>query len=313
MTAAIEISEIRHRYGDREALRGVSLTIEKGEVFALLGPNGGGKTTLFKILSTLMPPEEGKARVLGFDLATEAAEIRPRLGVVFQHPGLDPKLTVAENLEHHGHLYGWSGSPLRRRMAELLERLDVAKRRDDLVQTLSGGLARRVELARGLLHSPELLLLDEPSTGLDPGARREFGNTLRDLRDRDGTTIVLTTHTTEEAERADRVGVLHQGSLVAEGAPEELKRGVGGDVVVIHAESPQPMRARIRERLGIEASLVDGALRIERPNGHELVRDLVAAFPGEVRSVTFGKPTLEDVFVHVTGSRFWDGNGDGRR
>ncbi len=313
MTAAIEISEIRHRYGDREALRGVSLTIERGEVFALLGPNGGGKTTLFKILSTLMPSGQGKARVLGFDLATEAAEIRPRLGVVFQHPGLDPKLTVAENLEHHGHLYGWSGAPLRRRIAELLGRLGVAERRDDLVQTLSGGLARRVELARGLLHSPELLLLDEPSTGLDPGSRREFGNTLRELRDRDGTTIVLTTHTMEEAERADRVGVLHQGSLVAVGAPEELKRGVGGDVVVVHAESPEPMRARIRERLGIEATLVDGALRIERPNGHELVRDLVATFPGEVRSVTFGKPTLEDVFVHVTGTRFWEGNGDGPR
>jgi ABC-2 type transport system ATP-binding protein len=313
MTAAIEISSVRHRYGEREALRGVTLSIEKGEVFALLGPNGGGKTTLFKILSTLMPPREGSVRVLGCDLATEAAKVRPRLGVVFQRPGLDPKLTVAENLRHHGHLYGRSGASLRRRIAELLDRLDLADRRDDLVETLSGGLARRTELARGLLHSPELLLLDEPSTGLDPGARRDFGNTLRELRDREGATVVLTTHYMEEAERADRVAVLHEGSLVALGRPDDLKRSVGGDVVVVHAEAPEPMRARIRERLGLEASLVDGALRIERPNGHELVRDLVAAFPGEVRSVTFGRPTLEDVFVHVTGRRFWETNGAGNR
>ncbi|HSD09637.1 MAG TPA: ABC transporter ATP-binding protein [Candidatus Binatia bacterium] len=310
MAAAIEISDLRHRYGQREALRGVTLTIERGEIFALLGPNGGGKTTLFKILCTLMRPGEGGVRVLGHDLRREAERVRPRLGVVFQNPGLDPKLTVAENLVHHGHLYGLGGAALRKRVTAVLADLDLEHRADDLVETLSGGLARRTELARGLLHSPELLLLDEPSTGLDPGARRDFAQLLRTLRDRDGVTVVLTTHHMEEAERADRVAVLHEGSLVALGTPDELKRSVGGDVVVIEAEAPQDLRDKVRARFGLEAQLVDGTLRLERSRGHELVRDIVEAFPGEVRSVTFGRPTLEDVFVHVTGRRFWEANGE---
>ncbi len=309
MAAAIEISELRHRYGEREALRGVSLTIERGEIFALLGPNGGGKTTLFKILSTLMRAGEGGVRVLGHDLSREAERVRPRIGVVFQNPGLDPKLTVAENLVHHGHLYGLGGAALRERVKAMLADLDLADRADDLVETLSGGLARRTELARGLLHAPELLLLDEPSTGLDPGARRDFAQHLRALRDRDGVTVVLTTHYMEEAERADRVAVLHEGSLVALGTPDELKRSVGGDVVVIEAVSPQDLRDKVRARFGLDAQLVDGTLRVERSRGHEFVRDVVEAFPGEVRSVTFGRPTLEDVFVHVTGRRFSEANG----
>jgi len=248
-------------------------------------------------------------RILGHDLGREAARVRPRVGVVFQHPGLDAKLTVAENLVHHGHLYGMGGAELRTRVAEVLRQLDLSDRARDLVETLSGGLARRTELARGLLHSPELLLLDEPSTGLDPGARRDFADHLRQLRDRQGATVVLTTHYMEEAERADRVGVLHQGSLVALGSPDDLKRSVGGDVVVVDAETPEDLRVKIRERFALDAQLVDGLLRIERPQGHELVRELVEAFPGEVHSVTFGRPTLEDVFVHATGRRFWEGNG----
>jgi ABC-2 type transport system ATP-binding protein len=307
MSAAIEISELRHRYGERVALRGVSLEVGRGEIFALLGPNGGGKTTLFKILATLMRADEGTAKVLGVDLRTDAQQVRSRLGVVFQNPGLDPKLTVEENLTHHGHLYGLGGALLRERRRAVLERLDLADRAKDYVETLSGGLARRTELARGLLHSPELLLLDEPSTGLDPGARRDFGQHLRSLRDQDGTTVVLTTHYMEEAERADRVAVLHEGSLVALGTPDALKRSVGGDVVVVDAEDPNGLQQRIRERFGVEGQVLDGTLRIERERGHELVRDVVDAFPGQVRSVTFGRPTLEDVFVHVTGRQFWSG------
>jgi ABC-2 type transport system ATP-binding protein len=308
----IEISGLRHRYAEREALRGVSLTIRRGEIFALLGPNGGGKTTLFKILSTLMRAGEGSVRVLGHDLRHEAERVRPRIGVVFQNPGLDPKLTVAENLVHHGHLYGLGGARLRARITEVLADLDLTDRTSDLVETLSGGLARRTELARGLLHAPELLLLDEPSTGLDPGARRDFAQLLRALRERGGVTVVLTTHYMEEAERADRVAVLHEGSLVALGTPDELKRSVGGDVVVIEAEAPRDLRDKVRARFGLEAQLVDGTLRVERSRGHELVRDVVEAFPGEVRSVTFGRPTLEDVFIHVTGRRFWEGSAGAR-
>lgn len=309
VSAAIEISDLRHHYGDREALRGVTFRVDRGEIFALLGPNGGGKTTLFKILSTLMRPASGEARVLGYDLAREAAAVRPRLGVVFQNPGLDPKLTVGENLVHHGHLYGLGGAPLRERVKQLLGDLDLSDRANDRVETLSGGLARRTELARGLLHTPELLLLDEPSTGLDPGARRDFSHHLRELRDRAGVTVLLTTHYMEEAERADRVAVLHDGALVAIGTADELKRGVGGDVVVIEAEAPAELRDKMRAKFGLEAQIVDGTLRVERARGHELVRDVVEAFPGEVRSVTFGRPTLEDVFVHVTGRRFWEANG----
>ena len=309
VSAAIEISDLSHRYGDREALRGVTFRVDRGEIFALLGPNGGGKTTLFKILSTLMRPASGEARVLGHDLARDAAAVRPRLGVVFQNPGLDPKLTVVENLVHHGHLYGLGGAPLRERVKQLLVDLDLSDRANDRVETLSGGLARRTELARGLLHTPELLLLDEPSTGLDPGARRDFSHHLRELRDRAGVTVVLTTHYMEEAERADRVAVLHDGELVAIGTADELKRGVGGDVVVIEAEAPAELRDKMRAKFGFEAQIVDGTLRVERARGHELVRDVVEAFPGEVRSVTFGRPTLEDVFVHVTGRRFWETNG----
>jgi ABC-2 type transport system ATP-binding protein len=309
MKSAIEIDGLRHFYGEREALRGVSLSVGEGEIFALLGPNGGGKTTLFKILSTLMRPSEGGVRVLGYDLRSEASSVRPRLGVVFQNPGLDPKLTVAENLVHHGHLYGLGGARLRERVGVVLRDLDLSGRAGDLVETLSGGLARRTELARGLLHSPELLLLDEPSTGLDPGARRDFAHQLRTLRDRGGVTIVLTTHYMEEAERADRVAVLSDGALVALGTPDELKSSVGGDVVVVHAEAPQSLREKIRGRFGLDAQVVDDTVRLERSRGHELVREIVEAFPGEVRSVTFGRPTLEDVFVHVTGRRFWGANG----
>ena len=309
MTTAIEIDSVRHRYGEREALCGVSLSIGRGEIFALLGPNGGGKTTLFKILATLLRPTDGAVRVLGDDVATAAQAVRPKLGVVFQNPGLDPKLTVAENLVHHGHLYGLGGAALRERVRRVLADLDLADRADDYVETLSGGLARRTELARGLLHSPQLLLLDEPSTGLDPGARRDFGQQLRTMRDRGGVTIVLTTHYMEEAERADRVAVLHRGSLVALGTPDDLKRSVGGDVVVVHADAPQALGEKIRARFGLEPQLVDDRLRLERERGHELVREIVEAFPGEVRSVTFGRPTLEDVFVHFTGRGFWESNG----
>jgi ABC-2 type transport system ATP-binding protein len=309
VAAVIEISDLRHRYGEREALRGVTFEVTSGEIFALLGPNGGGKTTLFKILSTLIRPASGAVRVLGHDLAREAGAVRPRIGVVFQNPGLDPKLTVAENLVHHGHLYGLGGPSLRDRVKRVLVELDLADRADDLVETLSGGLARRAELARGLLHAPELLLLDEPSTGLDPGARRDFSNQLRGLRDGAGVTVVLTTHFMEEAERADRVAVLHEGALVALGTPDELKHRVGGDVVVIEAEAPAELRDKVRARFGLDAQIVDGTLRVERARGHELVRDVVEAFPGEVRSVTFGRPTLEDVFVHLTGRRFWETDG----
>jgi len=301
----IAIAGLSHRYGDRLALAGVDLEIGRGEIFGMLGPNGGGKTTLFKILATLMAPQTGTVTIFGADVAKAPLDVRRHLGLVFQHPALDPKLTVTENLRCHAAFYGIDGARFRERAGAMLERLGLGDRAGDLVETLSGGLARRVELAKGLLHAPDLLLLDEPSTGLDPGARRDFIAHLIHLRDTEGVTVVLTTHAMEEAERCDRVGVVHQGSLVALGTPDALKGEIGGDVVVIEALEPEHLLMRIRERFGCEPRLVDGALRIELPRGHEFVHQVVDAFPGDIRAVTFGKPTLEDVFVHLTGQRFW--------
>jgi ABC-2 type transport system ATP-binding protein len=310
---AIQLNGVCFSYGERRALDDISFAITSREMFALLGPNGGGKTTLFKLLATLVPLRSGDVRMLGSDLRGDTIALRRKLGVVFQHPSIDGKLTVAENLAHHGRLYGLRGAQLRRRTDAMLERVGLTPRSSDLVETLSGGLRRRVELAKALLHRPELLILDEPSTGLDPTARREFMNYLADLRDHDGLTVVLTTHHMEEAERCDRIGVLDQGRLVALAAPGELKSQVGGDVVVIHALEPERLRSKIEQRMRVKPVLVDGLLRIERPRGHEFVRDVVEAFGTEIESVTFGKPTLEDVFVHLTGRRFqWSAAGPAR-
>ncbi len=302
---AIEAHALGFHYGDREALHDVSFSIARGEIFGFLGPNGGGKTTLFKMLSTLAPLQSGSARMLGHDLAGETGAVRRRLGVVFQHPSLDGKLTVGENLAAHGHLYGISGKRLRERSSAMLERLGLSARERDRVETLSGGLQRRVELAKALLHEPALLLLDEPSTGLDPAARREFWNYLAHLREHEGVTVVLTTHYMEEAERCDRIGILHQGKLVAIAPPDELKSEVGGDVIVIRTAAPEVLQRKILARFKLKSQLVDGAIRIEKLRAHELVRDLIDAFGEEIESVSFGKPTLEDVFVHLTGHQFF--------
>jgi ABC-2 type transport system ATP-binding protein len=243
--------------------------------------------------------------VFGRDLATEPEAVRLLLGVVFQRPSVDPKLTVGENLRHHARLYGMRGSALKDRCAEMARRLGIEDRLRDRVETLSGGLQRRVELAKGLLHRPRLLLLDEPSTGLDPAARREFTRHLQELRDSDGVTIVLTTHFMEEAERCDQVAIMDEGRLIRVDAPSSLKDSVGGDVVVIAPRDAEALRGRIEERFGVVATLVDGALRVERPRGHEFVRDLVEAFSADVQTVSFGKPTLEDAFIHLTGHQLW--------
>src|SRR5216683_4711085 len=302
---AIEANSLGFRYGDREALSEVNFSIARGEIFGFLGPNGGGKTTLFKLLSTLVPIQSGSARMLGHDLAGETIRVRRRIGVVFQHPSLDGKLTVAENLAHHGRLYGMRAKRIRERSAAMLERLGLPSRARDLVETLSGGLQRRVELAKALLHQPELLLLDEPSTGLDPAARREFANYLAHLREHEGVTVVLTTHYMEEAERCDRIGILHQGKLIAIAPPTALKAEVGGDVVVIHAGAPELLQRKILQRFRLKGQIVDGTIRIERPRGHEFVHEVVDAFGDEIDSISFGKPTLEDVFVHLTGHQFF--------
>lgn len=303
--AAVEVENLRRTYGDREALAGLTFDVREGELFALLGPNGGGKSTLFRILATILPPTDGTARVLGFDVRTAAREVRRRIGVVFQHASVDGKLTVEENLRHQGHLYGLRGRDLSDRISSLLDRFGIAERRGDLVERLSGGLARRAELAKGLLPRPQVLLLDEPSTGLDPGARRDLLQYLRRLRDDDGMTVVITTHYLDEAERCDRVAVIDRGRLVALDAPAALTAAVGGDVVVVRPTDVEALQTKVRQRFGLDGIRVDGTLRLEHARGHELVRDLVNAFPDDVHSITFGKPTLEDVFVRLTGRRLF--------
>lgn len=227
-----------------------------------------------------------------------------RMGVVFQSPALDKKLTVEENLWHQGHLYGLRGKDLDGRIREKLERVGLWDRRQTRVEELSGGLRRRTELAKGFLHHPDLLLLDEPSTGLDPNARREVWNYLESVRKTEGTTMVLTTHLMEEAEKCDRIGILDGGKLIAIGPPDELKAAIGGDVITATSDKPAELQAQIRERFGVSAVLVDDTLRIEKERGHEFITQLVEAFPGRIQSIRLGKPTLEDVFVHHTGHRF---------
>lgn len=293
---------LSHQYGSRLALSNVNFEVKAGEIFGLLGPNGGGKSTLFRILSTMMVPTGGRAEVAGHDVARDPAAVRRAIGVVFQTQSLDKALTVAENLRAQGHLYGLSGPKLRDRIAQVLDRLGLADRRNDIVETLSGGLKRRVEIAKGLLHRPVVLLMDEASTGLDPGARRELWQYVEELRSREGVTILLTTHILDEADRCDRLALLHQGRVVAEGTPAHLRSRIGGDVVVLEAADVAELARRIETRFGLQPSVVDGVLRVEIANGHRFITEVVEAFPGAIDSVGLHKPTLEDVFIRETGA-----------
>ncbi len=303
---AIVLDHLSHSYRERAALREVSFEVRKAEVFGLLGPNGSGKTTLFRILSTLMLPTSGNVSVLGSDPVREPQAVRRGIGVVFQSPSADGKLTAAENLLHQGHLYGIHGPALRERIATMLRRVGLEDRARDRVETFSGGMARRLEIAKGMMHRPALLLLDEPTTGLDPGARLDLWQSLAMLRAEEGVTVLVTTHLMEEAERCDRIAILHEGRLVALGTPAELRSAIGGDVIVLEARDPAALAAKISARFGAAPQVLDGKLRMERSGGHRFVTDIVEAFPGEVDSVSVSKPTLEDVFIDRTGHRFWD-------
>jgi len=295
--SAVVVEELVHLYGKRRALDSVSFTIEPGEIFGLLGPNGGGKTTLFRIACTLMAPTAGRVEILGLDATRQAAEVRRKIGVVFQSPSLDKKLTIAENLKHQGHLYGLSGRSLRLRAETMLRRLGLADRADERAEKLSGGLRRRAELAKGMLHEPEVLLLDEPSTGLDPGARIDLWTYLREV----AVTSLVTTHLMEEAERCDRLAILDEGKLVALGTPDELKASVGGDVITLQLTD----RDLEKTAAELDGRVVGGTVRVEATDGPKEVARLVERLGERVEAVTLSKPTLEDVFVRATGHRFW--------
>jgi ABC-2 type transport system ATP-binding protein len=300
----IEVRNLTHRYGDRVALSNVGFEVKQGEIFGLLGPNGGGKSTLFRVLATMMAPTEGSAAIAGHDVVREPAAVRRKVGVVFQTQSLDKALTVEENLRAQGHLHGLSGAVLRERMEGAMTRLGLHDRRKDLVETLSGGLRRRVEIAKALLHRPRVLLMDEASTGLDPAARRDLSRHVEELRAQDGVTILLTTHILEEAGRCDRLILLHQGRIVAAGSPGDLCACIGGDVVVLQAtdDNAQPLAEQIEQRFAVHAVALDGQVRVEIENGHRFIADVVEAFPGAIESVGLHKPSLEDVFMKETGA-----------
>ena len=310
-TPVISVENLVHRYENRTALNGVSFDVRPSELFGLLGPNGSGKTTLFRILSTLMLPTAGRAVILGYDAAQDAGGLRRQIGVVFQAPSVDPKLTAYENLWHQGHLYGLHGAALRKRIAEILARVGLADRAKERVETFSGGMQRRIELAKGLLHHPGVLLLDEPTTGLDPGARRDLWQYLQILRDEEHVSVLVTTHLMEEAERCDRLAILNEGNLVALGTPAELKSEIGGDVILLDAAQDAALLAEhIRTRFRVETAVLGHQVRLEREGGHRFITDVVEAFPGEIQAVSVSKPALEDVFIHRTGHKFWSESGE---
>ena len=306
-SAAVDVRGVCHRYGDRLALNEVDLDVRPGEIFALLGPNGGGKTTLFRLLSTLVALQQGEIEILGLDLRADQAEVRERIGVVFQAPSLDKKLTVRENLHCQGHLYGLSGRQLRKRSDTMLEQLGIEDRSGDLAEELSGGLRRRVELAKGMIHGPQLLLLDEPTTGVDPSARIALWDYLERIRSEQEVTVVLTTHLLEEGGKADRIAILNEGRVVALDAPRALEAAIGGNCITIETSDPGRLAIEVREQFGLEPAVVEGTLRLERDDAPDWVAKLAASFPDRIDSITVGRPTLEDVFIARTGRRYAGG------
>lgn len=303
-TTLITAKDLHFSYGSRKALQGLSFDIEEGELFSVMGPNGGGKSTTFKILSTLLAPQKGSVEFWGEDIAKQTQKIRPQIGVVFQSPALDKKLTVQENLIYHGKLFGLSASLLKKRAQDLLRRFSISERAHEKVEKLSGGLKRRVEIAKSLLNQPRILILDEPTTGLDPVSRMETWGFLRELQKETGLTIIFTTHLMDEAEKSDRTLLLHEGRALVCGKPEELKSSLSGDVISLKVLDPNGLKTEIERRFSIPVKQVEEELRIEKKEGAQFIPSLVEAFPKQIQSITLGKPTLEDLFVHFTGQRF---------
>lgn len=300
-TEVLGIVDVHHSYGDRVALGGVSFSVEEGSFVALLGPNGSGKTTLFRIISTLLTPQRGSALVCGLDVSREPTEVRRQLGVVFQHVALDADLTIRENLRHHAALHGMPGDEARVAADESLRALGLESRANDRVKNLSGGLARRADLARVLMHRPRLLLLDEPTVGLDPSSRRDFWLALDDLRAERRTTIIVATHLLEEADQCDHLIIMNEGKVVAEGSPDSLKASLEGETLWLEAPDPHELAELIQARFGVDARVVDAAVHVAHPQAHQLLARIYEATPERILSATVRRPTLEDVFMVHTG------------
>ncbi|HXF72705.1 MAG TPA: ATP-binding cassette domain-containing protein [Actinomycetota bacterium] len=313
--AAISVRGLVKRYGEVEAVAGVDFEVGRGELFGFLGPNGAGKTTTINVLCTLARPTAGEARVAGYDVVRQRDQVRSMIGLVFQDTTLDGYLTGWQNLRFHAELYGVPRGEFEERARRLLEMVELWDRRDDLVRTYSGGMMRRLEIARGLLHTPAVLFLDEPTIGLDPQTRASIWDYVRELRQREDVTIFFTTHYMDEAEVCDRIAIIDHGRIVALDTPEALKASVGKDRVQITTEDDTRAIAALRDRFGVEAGIHDGAVTFSVPEGERFVPRLFAELGVPIRSVAVARPTLDDVFLAYTGRTIRDAEAEdpGRR
>ena len=296
----LAVESVTHRYGPLIALDDFTRHLNRREIVGLLGPNGSGKSTLLRLLSTMVKAQTGRVEVCGFDAAKHAQAVRSRIGVVFQTATLDKLLTIEENLLACGCFYGLSRRTLHERVRSAMQQLGIYDRRDELGKTLSGGLQRRAEIARALLHEPQLLILDEPTTGLDPVAREDFWTALEGLREKKSTAIVVSTHLFEEAESCDSLILLDKGMRVAEGTPEELKAMIGGQVIELKARDAVAALETLKQQFEVPMRIVEGVIWVEANEAHRLIPRLVDALPGEVLSIGLHEPTLADVFRKVT-------------
>ncbi|GAA2594074.1 ATP-binding cassette domain-containing protein [Actinomadura fulvescens] len=306
---AVVVDGLVKRFGEVEAVRGIELRVEQGEIFGFLGPNGAGKSTTINMLCTLLRPTSGTARVGGHDVVTERDDVRRNIGLVFQDPTLDGYLTGEQNLRFHAELYGVPRSLVPDRMRQVLEMVALWDRRGDRVETYSGGMKRRLEIARGLLHSPRVLFLDEPTVGLDPQTRSSIWDYIRRLKDAEEITIFMTTHYMDEAEYCDRIAIIDQGAIVALDTPEALKAGVGKDRVQIQTDDDAAAIAALRDRFGLAAKVAEGAVTFAVASGESFVPRLFAELGLPIRSVSVSRPSLDDVFMSFTGSTIRDAEG----
>jgi ABC-2 type transport system ATP-binding protein len=308
---AIKVSGLTKSYGEIEAVRGIDFEVPAGETFGFLGPNGAGKSTTIKILCTLAKPTSGDAWVAGRNVRTERDAVRRNIGLVFQDTTLDNYLTGAQNLRFHAELYGVPAAAVAPRMRQVLEMVDLWDRRDSLVMTYSGGMQRRLEIARGLLHAPHVLFLDEPTVGLDPQTRSSIWEYINDLKTREDITIFLTTHYMDEAEHCDRIAIIDHGQIVAIDTPEALKASVGKDRVQIHTENDAAAISELATAFSIEAGVHEGAVTFSVTSGEQFVPQLFARLTVPIRTVSVSRPSLDDVFMSYTGTTIRDAEATG--
>ncbi|GAA0574927.1 ATP-binding cassette domain-containing protein [Actinomadura livida] len=313
---AVEVDGLSKRFGDVEAVRGIEFSVRPGEVFGFLGPNGAGKSTTINMLCTLLRPSGGRALVAGHDVVRERDAVRRNIGLVFQDTTLDGYLSGEQNLRFHAELYGVPRQAVGERMRQVLEMVGLWDRRGDLVQNYSGGMKRRLEIARGLLHSPRVLFLDEPTVGLDPQTRASIWDYIRQLKDAEEITIFMTTHYMDEAEFCERIAIMDSGTIVALDTPESLKAGIGEDRVRIQTSDDDAAIAALEERFGLAAVVSEGAVTFSVAAGEAFVPRLFAELGVPIRSVNVSRPSLDDVFMSFTGTTIRDaeaGAGDRNR